>query len=304
SEAALVTPEVEKAIEDCIPLGPLHNPANLMGIRACMKLMKGTPQVAVFDTAFGQSLAPKAYLYAVPYSWYEEYHVRRYGFHGTSHQYVNGRAVELMAKAGYDRANVRIVTCHLGNGCSVSATRGGKGIDTSMGLTPAEGLMMGTRSGDLDPAIIPYVMSCTGMTADEVMNVLNKKSGLLGISGHSNDMRDIHSRMEAGDARARLAFDMFCYRIVKYVGAYVAALNGADALVFTGGIGEHDEDVREQVCANLSYLGLHLDSERNLSGSGEREISTPDSKVRVMVIPTNEELVIARETAAIVGKLA
>ena len=298
--AAEITPAVVEAIDKCAHLAPLHNPPNLVGIRACQGLMPGTPQAAVFDTAFHQTMERTAYLYAVPYAWYEDYGVRRYGFHGTSHKYVAGRATEWLAREGADPAQLRIITCHLGNGCSMTAIRGGVSVDTSMGFTPAEGLVMGTRSGDLDPAIVPYICEEAGMSAAEVMGTLNKKSGLLGISGHSNDMRDIHARREAGDERARLAFDIFCYRILKYVGAYAAAMAGVDAVVFTGGIGEHDPDVREQVCSRLGYLGLDLDAARNTAKSGEREITAAGSRVRAFVIPTNEELVIARETAELV----
>ncbi|HHX38933.1 MAG TPA: acetate kinase [Armatimonadetes bacterium] len=301
SSAALVTPEVAGAIEACAQLAPLHNPPNLVGIRACQKLMPGTPQVAVFDTAFHQRMPRHAYLYAVPYEWYEEYGVRRYGFHGTSHKYVSERAAQWMAREGQIPETLRLITCHLGNGCSMSAVRGGVSLDTSMGFTPAEGLVMGTRSGDIDPAIVPYIGERTGMTADQVMNALNKKSGLLAMSGYSNDMRDIHARIAEGDARARLALEVFCYRVLKYAGAYAAAMGGVDAIVFTGGIGEHDPYVRECVCTGLSFLGLRFDPERNAERSGEREISAPGSSVRALVIPTNEELVIARETAEVVG---
>ena len=301
SGAAAITREVSDAIEACARLAPLHNPPNLVGIQACQKLMPGTPQVAVFDTAFHQRMPRQAYLYAVPYEWYEQYGVRRYGFHGTSHKYVSGRASEWLAREGGDPAALRIITCHLGNGCSMSAVKGGVSIDTSMGFTPAEGLVMGTRAGDIDPAIVPYIVERTGMSADAVMNILNKKSGLLGVSGQSNDMRDIHEAIAAGNARARVAFDIFCYRILKYVGAYAAVMGGADAVVFTGGIGEHDPVVRERVCKGLAFLGLRFDPERNAARSGEREVSGPGSALRAFVIPTNEELVIARETAEVVG---
>ncbi|MBI3948245.1 MAG: acetate kinase [Armatimonadetes bacterium] len=301
SGAARIDAEVIGAIEECVPLAPLHNPPNLVGIRACQSLMPGTPQVAVFDTAFHQRMARTAYLYAVPYSWYEDYGVRRYGFHGTSHQYVSGRAADLLRREGQDPAALRLITCHLGNGCSMTAVRGGVSVDTSMGFTPAEGLVMGTRSGDIDPAIVPYIAERTGASADAVMSILNKKSGLLGVSGYSNDMRDIHARRESGDERARLAFDIFCYRILKYVGAYAAAMSGVDAIVFTGGIGEHDPEVRAQVCGSLGFLGVCLDPSLNARRSAEREITAPGCRVRVFVIPTNEELVIARETAGTIG---
>lgn len=302
SGAALVTDAVVQCIEDTSKLAPLHNPPNLVGIRACQGLMPGTPQVAVFDTAFHQTMPRSAYLYAVPYAWYQEYGVRRYGFHGTSHKYVSGRALEWLAKAGVERAKARVITCHLGNGCSMAAVRGGVSVDTSMGFTPAEGLVMGTRSGDIDPAIVPYIAERAGISAEAVMNALNKKSGLLGVSGHSNDMRDIHARMESGDERARLAFDIFCYRIVKYIGAYAAVLGGVDAVVFTGGIGEHDPQVRAQVCSSFGYLGLEIDPSRNEQGSGEWEITAASSRAHAYVIPTNEELVIARETAELVDQ--
>ncbi|MDH7568069.1 MAG: acetate kinase [Armatimonadota bacterium] len=301
SSAALIDDKVLAAIEACVPLAPLHNPPNLVGIRACQSLMPGTPQVAVFDTAFHQRMPRHAYLYAVPYEWYQEYGVRRYGFHGTSHKYVAGRASDWLVREGRDPATLRIITCHLGNGCSMSAVHGGVSVDTSMGFTPAEGLMMGTRSGDIDPAIINYIVERTGMTSDQVMEVLNKKSGLLGVSGFSNDMRDINARREAGDERAQLAFDIFCYRIVKYVGAYAAVMGGVDAIVFTGGIGENNPDVIERVCSPLGYLGVTLDARRNVRRAGEREVTADGSKVRVFVIPTNEELVIARETRELVG---
>lgn len=283
--------DVIAAIEANCDLGPLHNPANLMGIRACMKAMPGVPQVAVFDTAFHQTMPPKAYLYGLPYEAYTEYKVRRYGFHGTSHMYVTQRAIE---KMGY-KDGLRLITCHLGNGSSIAAVKDGKCVDTSMGLTPLEGLVMGTRSGDMDPAIIKYLMDKTGMTIEEMDTYINKKSGVLGISGVSSDFRDLADAAKAGNERAELALEVFAYRIQKYIGAYAAALGGVDCIVFTAGIGENDVGMRERILSGMQWLGIDFDSEAN-NGRGEREITKPGSRVRVFAIPTDEEMMIARDT--------
>lgn len=300
TESCVVDDACEAAIKKCFPLGPLHNPANLMGIKACQAAMPGVPQVAVFDTSFGMSMTPEAYIYAIPYEYYENDSIRRYGFHGTSHRFVSARACEIMGKKG-----TRVINCHLGNGSSVSASIDGKCVDTSMGLTPLEGLPMGTRSGNLDPAILQFIMNKYGYTADEMLNILNKKSGVLGISGVSSDDRDVLAAAEAGNERAALARSIQRYQIRKFIGAYVAAMDGVDAIVFTGGIGENTCDLREDVCKHLTYLGVKIDCEKNLElrKGKEGELSTPDSKVRVFVLPTNEELLIARDTKAIVEKL-
>lgn len=293
SDSCIINNETLDAIKQNIDLAPLHNPANIMGIEACMKLMPGVPQVAVFDTAFHQTMPPKAFLYAIPYEAYTKYKVRRYGFHGTSHRYVSGRAAALM---GGQRDDLKIITCHLGNGGSIAAVKGGKCVDTSMGLTPLEGIVMGTRSGDLDPAIIKFLMEKENMTIGEMDNYLNKKSGMLGISGVSNDFRDILAASESGNKRAALALEVYCYRIQKYIGAYAAAMGGVDCIVFTAGVGENDQGVRKNVLSNMGWLGVKLDEEKNNQRGGEREITTPDSKVKVFVIPTDEELVIAQDT--------
>ncbi|MCI5893627.1 MAG: acetate kinase [Clostridiales bacterium] len=298
SDSVIVTDDVKKVVKDCFPLGPLHNPANLIGIEACEDAMPGTPQVAVFDTAFGQSMTSKAYMYAIPYEYYEKYSIRKYGFHGTSHKFVSGRTIEF---ADLDKDNCKVIVCHLGNGASVSASIGGKCVDTSMGLTPLEGLIMGTRSGDLDPAVVQFIANNENMTVDEVLNVLNKKSGVLGISGVSSDFRDLSAAAADGNERAQIALDAFIYRVAKYIGSYTAAMNGVDAITFTGGIGENDCDTRKKICEYLGFLGITIDEEKNGVRGTETYISTPDSKVKVMVIPTNEELAIARETLALVG---
>jgi len=295
TESCLVDDECEAAIKKCFPLGPLHNPANLMGIKACQAVMSGTPQVAVFDTSFGMSMEPKAYIYALPYEYYERDSLRRYGFHGTSHRFVAGRACQIAGKPG-----TRVINCHLGNGSSVSASIDGKCVDTSMGLTPLAGVPMGTRSGDCDPAILQFIMNKYGYTADEMLNILNKKSGVLGISGVSSDFRDLDAAADAGNERARLALDKFCYEVRKYVGAYAAAMNGVDILTFTAGVGENSPAIRAAVAGGLGFLGVKLDAEKNKCRGRELEISTPDSPVRVFVIPTNEELMIARDTLALV----
>lgn len=295
--STLLTEETIKGIEECSDLAPLHNPANLIGIRACQELMPNVPMVGVFDTAFHQTMPKTAYLYGLPYEYYEKYKVRRYGFHGTSHSFVSKRTAELIGKP-YNEC--KIIVCHLGNGASLSAVKNGESVDTSMGLTPLEGLVMGTRSGDIDPAIIEFVAKKENKTIDEMMTILNKKSGLLGISCLSSDGRDLEQAAEKGDDKAQAALDIFAYRVIKYIGAYAAAMNGVDAIAFTAGIGENDANCRKNVCKNLSYLGVAIDEELNNCRGVEREISTPDSKVRVFVVPTNEELAIARETMALV----
>ena len=298
TNSVIIDDEVIKVIEECADLGPLHNPANLMGINACMKLMPGVPNVAVFDTAFHQTMPEKAYLYGLPYEYYEKYKVRRYGFHGTSHSFVSKETANFL---GMDLENSRIIVCHLGNGASVSAVKDGKCIDTSMGLTPLEGLVMGTRSGDIDPAIMEFIAKKENLDIAGMMNVLNKKSGLLGLSGGlSSDFRDLNDAAQSGNEDAANAIDVLCYGIAKFVGGYVAAMNGVDAIVFTAGIGENAIPVREKVVSYLGYLGVTLDKEANGVRGEEIVISTPDSKVKVAVIPTNEELAICRETVALV----
>ena len=297
TSSCLINDESMKAIEECNDLAPLHNPANLIGIRACQELMPGVPMVAVFDTAFHQTMPDVAYTYGIPYEYYEKYKVRRYGFHGTSHSYVSKRTAEIVGKP-YDQ--MKIIVCHLGNGASISAVNCGKSVDTSMGLTPLEGLVMGTRSGDLDPAIIDFVGKKEGLSLDEMNEVLNKKSGMLGISGVSSDGRDLEAAAETGNKRAQLALDVFDYRVIKYIGAYAAAMNGVDAIVFTAGIGENNIKMRKDVCSSLTYLGVKLDEEKNNVRGEERIISADDSKVQVLLVPTNEELAIARETLALV----
>ena len=297
TSSCLINDESMKAIEECNDLAPLHNPANLIGIRACQEPMPGVPMVAVFDTAFHQTMPDVAYTYGIPYEYYEKYKVRRYGFHGTSHSYVSKRTAEIVGKP-YDQ--MKIIVCHLGNGASISAVNCGKSVDTSMGLTPLEGLVMGTRSGDLDPAIIDFVGKKEGLSLDEMNEVLNKKSGMLGISGVSSDGRDLEAAAETGNKRAQLALDVFDYRVIKYIGAYAAAMNGVDAIAFTAGIGENNIKMRKDVCSSLTYLGVKLDEEKNNVRGEERIISADDSKVQVLLVPTNEELAIARETLALV----
>lgn len=297
--SVVINEEVKKAIEECNDLAPLHNPANLIGIDACEKLMPGTPMVAVFDTAFHQTMPEKAYMYGLPYDYYEKYKVRRYGFHGTSHSFVSKKAAEVMGKPVEE---LKTIVCHLGNGSSVSAVLGGKSVDTSMGLTPLEGLVMGTRSGDIDPAIMEFIAQKENLDIEGIMNVLNKKSGVFGLSGEiSSDFRDLTGAMAEGDKKAKIALEVFAYRVAKYIGAYAAAMNGVDDIVFTAGIGENVSYVREQVCSYLGYLGVELDPDANEKFRGEQgEITKPGCKVRVFVIPTNEELAIARETLALV----
>ncbi len=299
-ESSIVDDQAKKNIRALIDLAPLHNPAAIMGINASEINMPGVPQVVVFDTAFHQTMPERSYLYAIPRVLYNKYKVRRYGFHGTSHYYVSQAAAEFLGKPLED---LKMITAHIGNGGSLTAIQGGVSVDTSMGMTPLEGLMMGTRSGDLDPAIVPYVMNKEELTVSEVNSMLNKHSGLLAISGISSDMREITEGMENGDSHAKLAFEMYEYRLRKYIGSYAAAMNGVDVLVFTAGVGENSAVVRKSVCENLSYLGVEIDDELNKVRSGDaRRISTPNSKVEVLVVPTNEELVIARDTYKLINK--
>ncbi len=295
--SAVITDDMLKAVEECNDLAPLHNPANLIGVDACKKLMPNTPMVGVFDTAFHQTMPEKAYMYGLPSEYYEKYKVRRYGFHGTSHSFVSKRTAEILG-ASYD--NLKTIVCHLGNGASICAVENGKSVDTSMGLTPLEGLVMGTRSGDIDPAILEFLAKKEDMDITALMNMLNKKSGVQGMSGLTSDFRDLWAGAEAGNKHAQTALDVFCYRVAKYVGSYVAAMNGVDAIAFTAGIGENDGGVRERVCKYLGYLGIEIDTDANKARGEEVMISTPDSKVKVLVVPTNEELAIARETVALV----
>jgi acetate kinase len=298
ASSVVINDEVLAAIEECNDLAPLHNPANLIGINACAELMPGVPMVAVFDTAFHQTMPEKAYLYGLPYEYYEKYKVRRYGFHGTSHSFVSKHAAEFL---GLDLENSKIIVAHLGNGASISAVVNGKCVDTSMGLTPLEGLVMGTRSGDIDPAIMEFIAKKENLDIAGVMNVLNKKSGVAGISkGLSSDFRDLESAMNEGNQYAAAAIEVFSYRVAKYIGSYVAAMNGVDAIAFTAGIGENAPIVRSKVLSYLGYLGITLDEEANIKRGEDNVISTPDSKVKVAVIPTNEELAICRETVALV----
>lgn len=298
ADSVIIDDEVMKAIEECNDLAPLHNPANLIGINACKKLMPETPMVVVFDTAFHQTMPEEAYLYGLPYEYYKKYGVRRYGFHGTSHSYVSKRAAEVLGEKYED---LKIIVCHLGNGASVSAVKNGKCIDTSMGMTPLQGLIMGTRSGDIDPAIMEFVAGKENLSLKEVINVLNKKSGVLGLSDNlSSDFRDIEDGYLKGDENAVRAMKTFCYNVVKYIGAYTAAMNGVDVICFTAGVGENGPIVRDLVCNYLGYLGITLDQDKNNLRGQDVVITTPDSRTKVMVIPTNEELAIARETVRLV----
>jgi len=293
SSSVIITEEVKKAVRECADLAPLHNPPNLIGIDVCEKLLPGKPQVGVFDTAFHQTMPEKAYLYAIPYEMYDKYKVRRYGFHGTSHKYVSARTAEFLGK---DIKDMKIITCHLGNGASICAVDGGKVVDTSMGFTPLEGLAMGTRSGDIDPAVIPFLMEKENMSVKEVENMLNKKSGVLGLSEVSSDFRDIEGAVKEGNKKAEAALDVYHYRVAKYVGAYAAAMNGVDAVVFTAGLGENSANTRKTVCEYLGFLGLEVDDEKNNCRGVEVNFAKDGSKVAALVIPTNEELVIARDT--------
>lgn len=295
--SVVITDEVIAAIEECNDLAPLHNPANLIGISACRALMPNVPMVAVFDTAFHQTMPKEAYLYGLPYEYYEQYKVRKYGFHGTSHSFVSARLIELLGK---QNAESKVIVCHLGNGSSVTAVKDGKSVDTSMGFTPLDGLIMGTRSGSLDPAIVQYLAGKLSVSLDEVLSILNKKSGVAGVSGVSSDFRDLDQASRDGNERADIALKMFAYRTAQFVGAYAASLNGVDAIAFTAGIGENNAKMREEICTYLGYLGVELDPVANAVRGEEIRISTEQSKVAVYVIPTNEELAIARETVALV----
>lgn len=299
TKSVLITDEVIKMIEECIPLAPLHNPANLMGINACRAVMPTTPMVAVFDTAWGMSMEPKNYIYALPYEIYEQYQVRRYGFHGTSHMFVTGEAIKRLGREG--DPNVRVISCHLGNGSSVSCSKGGKCVNTSMGLTPLEGLPMGTRCGSIDPAIVPFLVKAMDVPAKEVDTMMNKKSGMLGVSGVSSDFRDLWAAKKEGNERAALALDMFAQGVKRLIGGYSAEMDGVDCIVFTAGVGENDAATRELVMQNMDYLGIDFDFELNRTAPRGKEVvlSKPGSKVTVMVLPTDEELAIARDTAAI-----
>ncbi len=300
SQSVLITPEVIEKVKECYTVAPLHNPANITGIEAVTELMPSVPQVAVFDTAFHQTMPPKAYMYALPYEAYEKYGVRRYGFHGTSHRYVSRRACEFL---GLDYEKQRIITCHIGNGASITAVKDGKSIDTSMGLTPTEGLMMGTRVGDVDPGALVYIMEQEKLDAQGLSKLINKRSGVAGITGGSSDMRDVEDAIARGDERAKLAMDMYEYRILKYIGAYAAVLGGVDVIVFTAGVGENQISSREDICRKLAFMGVTFNAEANKKRGQEIEISGADSKVHVVVIPTDEELMIAEDTASIVEKL-
>ncbi|MDO4939841.1 MAG: acetate kinase [Lachnospiraceae bacterium] len=299
TESIVVNEDVKRVIRECFDLGPLHNPANLMGIEACEAAMPGKANVAVFDTSFGMGMDEKAYLYAIPYEYYEKYKVRRYGFHGTSHMFVSKEAIRF---GGLDPENAKVIVCHLGNGASVSASIGGKCVDTSMGLAPLEGVIMGTRSGDVDPTVLQFICNHEGIDVNEMLNILNKKSGILGLSGVSSDFRDVGKAAAEGNKRAQAGLDAYDYRVAKYIGAYTAAMNGVDAICFTAGVGENDMGARKRICAYLEYLGIKIDDEKNNVRGEERVISTDDSKVKVMLIPTNEELAIARETVRLTTK--
>jgi acetate kinase len=296
SESIVVNDDVKRVIRECFDLGPLHNPANLIGIEACEAALPGKKNVAVFDTAFHQTMPEKSFMYAIPHEYYEKYHIRRYGFHGTSHSFVSKRAIEFL---GLDKNNSKVIVCHLGNGASLSAVLNGKCFDTSMGLTPLEGLIMGTRSGDLDPAVIQFIANKEGKDINEMLNILNKKSGILGMSGVSSDFRDVGKAAKEGNHDAEVALDAYKHRVIKYIGAYTAAMNGVDAIIFTAGVGENDAAMRKEISEGVSFLGIKIDDEANKKRGEEIVISTPDSKVKVAVIPTNEELAIARETLAL-----
>jgi len=297
ASSVVITEDVENAIKECIDLAPLHNPANIMGIDACKAILPGVPMVAVFDTAFHQTMPKKSYLYGLPHELYTKYGVRRYGFHGTSHKYVSQRAAAMLGKNIED---VKIITCHLGNGASIAAIDGGKCVDTSMGFTPLEGLIMGTRCGDIDPAIIPFLMRKENLNADGIDNIMNKQSGVYGMTGISSDFRDIEDAAAAGEEKAQVALDAYAQRVKKYIGSYAAEMNGVDAVVFTAGVGENGIDMREAIASNMEFLGMELDKEANKVRGKERVISTENSRVKILLIPTNEELVIARDTVALV----
>lgn len=297
ASSAVITEKMLQTMEECSDLAPLHNPANLIGVRACQELMPNTPMVGVFDTAFHQTMPKEAYLYGVPYEYYEKYAVRKYGFHGTSHSYVSQRAAAILNRP-YEE--LKTIVCHLGNGASVCAVKNGKSVDTSMGLSPLEGLVMGTRSGDIDPSAVEYIAKKEGLDLAGVLNVLNKKSGVLGLSGVSSDFRDLEAAAKEGNERAEIAQRVFNYRVLKYIGAYAAAMGGVDCICFTAGLGENNGATRKQICSNLAFLGIQIDDAANAKRGEEIVISTPDSKVKVLVIPTNEELAIARDTVALV----
>lgn len=298
SDSVIITDEVLQKIEDLSELAPLHNPANVTGIKAFQRILPNVPAVAVFDTAFHQTMPPSSYLYSLPYEYYEKYKIRKYGFHGTSHKYVTERAAEMLERP---LKHLRLISCHLGNGASIAAVEGGKSVDTSMGFTPLAGVTMGTRSGNIDPALIPYIMEKTGKTAEEVVEVLNKKSGLLALSGFSSDLRDITGAAEKGDERAELALEVFANRIHKYIGSYAAKMNGVDAIIFTAGIGENSAPIRAKILKGLEFMGVYWDPEANKQHGGDRFISYPFSPVKVMVIPTNEEVMIARDVVRLAG---
>ncbi len=300
ASSVLITDDVMAALEECIDLAPLHNPPNILGIKACQELMPDTPMVGVFDTAFHQTMKPEVYLYAIPYEYYEKYKIRKYGFHGTSHKYVSMRAAALLGK---DIKDVKIITCHLGNGASCAAVKNGVCIDTSMGFTPLDGLVMGTRSGAIDPAVITFIAEKEGIGADEVINILNKKSGVAGISGVSSDFRDLEAAESQGNERASLALNIFATRVKTFIGNYLAEMNGADAIVFTAGVGENDIGMRKLICSDLDNLGIAMDDEKNNIRCEECIVSKDDSKVKIMVIPTNEELMIAQDTVEIISKI-
>lgn len=299
ANSVIINDAVMKALKDCIELAPLHNPPNIAGIKACQKMMPGVPQVAVFDTAFHQSMKPNTYIYGLPYEYYKKYGIRKYGFHGTSHKYVSQRAAVLLKKP---LKELKIISCHLGNGASISAIRGGRSIDTSMGFTPLDGLMMGTRSGALDPAIVTYIMCRENLNVDQMNDFLNTKCGALGVSGISSDFRDIEVAAEQGNVRARLALDIFEHDVRQYIGAYAAVLGGVDAIIFTAGVGENASSMREAICKNMEYLGVSVDHEKNKVRSEEVDVSKPHARCRVLVIPTNEELMIALDTHELISK--
>lgn len=297
ASSVVITPEVKNALEECIDLAPLHNPANIMGIEACEAILPGVPMVAVFDTAFHQTMPESSFLYGLPYELYTKYGIRRYGFHGTSHKYVSNRAADMLGKKPEE---VKIITCHLGNGASIAAIDGGKCVDTSMGFTPLEGLIMGTRCGDIDAAILPFLMEKEGLDAKGLSNLMNKESGVYGMTGISNDFRDIEGAAANGDKKAQIALDAYVKKVKKYIGSYAAEMNGVDAVVFTAGVGENGIGMREEIASNMEFLGMNLDKEANKVRGKETVISTEDSKVKILLIPTNEELVIARDTVALV----
>lgn len=296
AESAVVTEKVMEDLQECAKLAPLHNPANIIGIKACQALMPNVPMVVVFDTAFHQTMPEEAYLYALPYELYTENHIRKYGFHGTSHKYVSAKVAETM---GRNIEDLKIITCHLGNGASLAAIKGGKSIETSMGFTPLEGVVMGTRSGSIDPAVVTYLIKELGYSADEANDLLNKKSGVLGISGVSSDFRDIEDAAAAGDKRAQLALDIFHYKVRQHIGSYAATMGGVDVLVFTAGVGENGPETREEICKGLEFMGIEMDVEKNKVRGKLTEVNTADSKVKIYVVPTNEELMIARDTVAL-----